>query len=270
MLKVAVFGAAGRMGAEVCRAVAAAGDLELVAAIDPAAAGASVAGLVGLADSALVVAADPAAAAEAGASVAVDFTDASAAPRHLGWCLDNGVHAVSGTTGLAAAEMAHLRERFDAADTPNAVMAPNFAITAVLLARFAELAAPHLDGVEVIELHHAGKIDAPSGTALDTARRIASARERSGAGPFVADPTQEERVPGSRGALGPDGIRIHAVRLPGLVAHQEVLFGARGQGLTIRQDSYDRSSFMPGVLLAIRRVGETPGFTFGLERLLDL
>ncbi len=270
MQRVAVFGAAGRMGAEVCRAVAAADDLELVAAVDPAAAGRPLAEVAGIPAGPLVVAASAAEIAERGVEVAVDFTHGSAAPAHLHWCADNGVHVVSGTTGLAAGETARLRERFSAPEAPNAIMAPNFAISAVLLARFAEIAARHLEGVEIIELHHASKRDAPSGTALDTARRIAAARERAGGGPFAPDPTLEERLPGSRGALGPEGIRIHAVRLPGLVAHQEVIFGALGQALTIRQDSFERTSFMPGVLLAVRRVPLTPGFTLGLEAILAL
>ena len=270
MIKVAVFGAAGRMGSEVCRAVASAEDLELVAAVDPARAGAPLSAVAGVETGALSCAADPSALAAAGAEVAVDFTTAAVAPANLAWCAANGIHAVSGTTGLSAGEVERLAVAFGAPGAPNAVLAPNFALSAVLLARFCELAAPFLDGAEIIELHHAGKVDAPSGTALETARRIAAAREASGAGPFAPDPTREERVAGSRGARGPGDVRIHAVRLPGLVAHQEVLFGGLGQSLLIRQDSYDRVSFMPGVLLALRRVGETPGLTLGLDALLGL
>jgi 4-hydroxy-tetrahydrodipicolinate reductase len=140
----------------------------------------------------------------------------------------------------------------------------------VLLIRFCELAAPHMDGVEVIELHHDAKRDAPSGTALHTATGIAAARERAGAGPLSADPTTEFVLPGARGGEGPGGVRIHSVRLPGLIAHEEVIFGALGQSLTIRHDSYDRRSFMPGVLLAVRCVADRPGLTRGIETLLDL
>jgi len=150
------------------------------------------------------------------------------------------------------------------------VVAPNFAIGAVLLMRFCELAAPHMDGVEVIELHHDAKRDAPSGTARQTAAGIAAARARAGSAPLPPDPTTEHILPGARGGEGPGGIRIHSVRLPGLIAHEEVIFGAPGQSLTIRHDSYDRSSFMPGVLLAVRAVPERPGLTVGLEALLEL
>lgn len=268
MTRVGVFGAAGRMGAEVCRAVTSAADLELVAAVDPQAAGSSLREVAGVAGTGLVVAADPAALREQGAEAAVDFTRAEAAVANLDWCAENGVHAVCGTTGIDDAVVARLRQRFEQPETPNAVLAPNFALSAVLLVRLAELAAPFLDGVEVIELHHAGKADAPSGTAIETARRIAAARAAAAAGPFHPDPTTSERLPGSRGALAEGGIRVHAVRLPGLVAHEEVIFGAPGQSLTLRQDSYDRTSFMPGVLLALRKVADTPGFTYGLDSLL--
>jgi 4-hydroxy-tetrahydrodipicolinate reductase len=174
-----------------------------------------------------------------------------------------------GTTGLGDAELEAAAQLF--ADSPaNAVVAPNFAIGAVLLMRFCELAAPHMDGVEVIELHHDAKRDAPSGTARQTAAGIAAARSRAGSPPLPADPTTELVLPGARGGEGPGGIRIHSVRLPGLIAHEEVIFGALGQSLTIRHDSYDRRSFMPGVLLAVRAVPDRPGLTVGLEALLDL
>ncbi|MDA8297683.1 MAG: 4-hydroxy-tetrahydrodipicolinate reductase [Actinomycetota bacterium] len=263
MARIGVLGALGKMGAAVCQAVRAVPDLELVAAVDPAGAGEQVA-------PGLVVGAELAALRDAGVEVAIDFTHASAAFDNLSWCADNGVHAVSGTTGLSEETVAELARRFGAPGAPNAVIAPNFAITAVLLVRLAELAAPHLEGVEVIELHHDQKRDAPSGTAIETANRIAAARAAAGVGPFAPDPTEQERLPGARGARGAGGIAIHAVRLPGLVAHEEVIFGAVGQSLTIRQDSYDRRSFMPGVLLAARRVAATPGLTYGLEPLLGL
>jgi len=166
--------------------------------------------------------------------------------------------------------LARLALLYEAPGAPNALVAANFAISAVLLFRLAELAAPFFEGIEVVELHHEAKSDAPSGTALETARRMAEARVARGSGPLVADPTTKEVLGGSRGAVGPGGVRIHAIRLPGLVAHEEVLFGALGQSLTIRQDSYDRRSFMPGVLLAIRQVPVRSGFTLGLEALLGL
>jgi 4-hydroxy-tetrahydrodipicolinate reductase len=266
MVRVGVVGAGGRMGQEVCRAVAGADDLALVAAVDPAvdAVRATVAGLgeagVAVGDGLDVL-------ADAAPDVVVDFTVADAARVTLPWLADHGIHAVVGTTGLGPADLADLTDRFDGTRA-NAVVAANFAIGAVLLMRFCELAAPFMDGVEVIELHHDGKRDAPSGTAMHTAARIAAAREAAGAGPLPPDPTTETVVPGARGGEAAGGVRIHSVRLPGLVAHEEVVFGALGQSLTVRHDSYDRRSFMPGVLLAVRRVPDRPGLTVGLEPLL--
>ncbi|MCU1490973.1 MAG: dihydrodipicolinate reductase [Acidimicrobiaceae bacterium] len=270
MVRVGVLGAAGKMGGEVCRAVASAPDLELVAAVDPGARGRSLAEVAGLGGNPLIVAEDPEELVRAGAEVAVDFTRAASARQNLAWCAANGLHVVCGTTGLSADDWQELEALFAPLEAPNALWAPNFAITAVLLVRLAELAAPHLDGVEIVELHHDAKVDAPSGTALETARRIAAARDASGAPPFPPDPTTEVRLAGARGGEGPGGIRVHAVRLRGLVAHEEVLFGGQGQSLTIRQDSYDRTSFMPGVLLAVRKVAVTPGLTLGLESVLGL
>jgi 4-hydroxy-tetrahydrodipicolinate reductase len=261
MRKVGVVGAGGRMGREVCLAVATAPDLELVAAVDPGHEGALVEGLT--------VVADIAALSEQGAEVVVDFSVADAVRANLPVYARQGIHAVVGTTGLGDVELEEAARLF--ADSPaNAVVAPNFAIGAVLLMRFCELAAPHMDGVEVIELHHDAKRDAPSGTARQTAAGIAAARNRAGSPPLPADPTTEHVLPGARGAEGPGGVRIHSVRLPGLIAHEEVIFGALGQSLTIRHDSYDRRSFMPGVLLAVRAVPGRPGLTVGLEALLDL
>jgi 4-hydroxy-tetrahydrodipicolinate reductase len=261
MCKVGVVGAGGRMGREVCLAVAGAVDLELVAAIDPGHDGQEIEGLT--------VVGDVAALDEAGAEVVVDFSVADAARANLTFYADHGLHAVVGTTGLSEDDLSAAAQLF-ADSTANAVIAANFAIGAVLLMRFCELAAPHMDGVEVIELHHDAKRDAPSGTARHTAAVMASARERAGTGPLPADPTTEFVIPGARGGEGPGGIRIHSVRLPGLIAHEEVIFGALGQSLTIRHDSYDRRSFMPGVLLAVRAVADRPGLTVGIEALLDL
>ena len=202
--------------------------------------------------------------AEAGVEVAVDFTVAEAAFANAAWCAGHGVHAVIGTTGFSEDALAALRDLFEASPA-NCIVAPNFAIGAVLMMRFAEMAAPWFDTAEIVELHHDAKVDSPSGTAVLTAERMASSGAKLG-GP---EPDLE-RVPGARGARGPGGIRVHSVRLRGLVAHQEVLLGAAGQTLTLRHDSYDRSSFMPGVITAVRAVSSRPGLTVGLEALLGL
>jgi 4-hydroxy-tetrahydrodipicolinate reductase len=254
------------MGATVCAAVMAADDLELVAAVDPRSPGEAIEGRAG---SAIATARAIEALESAGAEVAVDFTQPDSAVGNLEWCAAHGVHAVCGTTGIDAVGLDRLRAAFGPADRPNAILAPNFSISAVVMMHLAELAAPFFDGVEVIELHHDQKADAPSGTALETARRIAAARESSGRGPFHKDPTTTVSCEGARGGVAAAGIHVHSVRLAGLVAHQEVLFGAPGQSLLIRQDSFDRVSFMPGVLLAVRRVASTPGFTVGLDALLE-
>jgi 4-hydroxy-tetrahydrodipicolinate reductase len=278
MIRVAVFGAAGRMGATLCTAIAEADDLDLVAAVDPAAAGRMIGDVVGIAGTSIVgpaalveVVADAQGVEASGAQVAVDFTVASSARENLAWCAENGVHAVCGTTGLTIDDRAELQRLFGDSTSPNCVLAANFSIGAVLMMRCAELCAPYLDGVEIIELHHERKRDAPSGTSLETARRIEAARaEHATVGVLAADPTEQVTLEGTRGGVLEGGVRVHSVRLPGLVAHQEVIFGSLGETLTIRHDSFDRASFMPGVLLATRRVGDTPGLTIGLERLLGL
>jgi 4-hydroxy-tetrahydrodipicolinate reductase len=261
MVRVGVVGAGGRMGHEVCRAVTDAPDLTLVAVVDPAHSGEEIDGLT--------VSGDTATLKETGAEVVVDFSVAEALRANLPFYAAAGLHAVVGTTGLGDAELAEAARLF--AESPgNAIVASNFALGAVLLMRFCELAAPFMDGVEVIELHHEAKRDAPSGTALHTAVGIAAARERAGVAPLPADATTEHVLSGARGAEGPGGVRIHSVRLPGLIAHEEVIFGALGQSLSIRQDSYDRRSYMPGVLLAVRSVADRPGLTIGIESLLGL
>jgi len=253
MIRVGVFGADGRMGTTVCGAVATDPDLELVAAIDPNAAGQRMEGVEIVADpSALTTKPD----------VVIDFTHAQAARANIMWAAEHGVHAVVGTTGLTADD----HERFRAAFTQsNCVIAPNFAIGAVMMIALAERAAKYFDTVEVVEMHHDGKRDAPSGTALFTAERIAAASSK-----WAADPTQDMVIEGARGGTGPAGIHVHALRVRGMVASQEVIFGTTGQSLTIRHDTYDRSSFMPGVLLAAKAVPEKPGVTIGLDQLLDL
>jgi 4-hydroxy-tetrahydrodipicolinate reductase len=268
MQRVGVLGAGGRMGREVCRAIAEDPDLELVAAVDPALAGIDLRQVTGADAAGLQVASDVEELERTGAQVAVDFTVADAAIEHMRWCAAHGVHAVVGTTGIDAEMLGELTTLFESS-TANCVMAANFAIGAVLMMRFAELAAPFMDGVEIMELHHDGKLDAPSGTALTTAERLGKARAgAAGREPWPADRTAKEVVTGARGGEGPGGIRIHSVRLPGLVAHQEVLFGAVGQSLGIRHDAYDRTSFMPGMLLAVKAVSGRPGLTVGLDTLL--
>jgi 4-hydroxy-tetrahydrodipicolinate reductase len=264
LIKVGVFGAGGRMGTTVCQAVLDDPGLELVAAVDPHQAGIDLRQL-GVAGSGLNVARTPTALLDAGAEVAVDFTVLDAARQNLEWCADHDMHAVVGTSGFEAGEIEQLAARFDASGA-NAVIAPNFAIGAVLMMRFAEMAAPYFDSAEIIELHHDGKVDAPSGTAINTAERMAAASSD-----WLPDQTTKRTLEGARGASGAAGIPIHSVRMRGLVAHQEVLFGKHGQSLSIRHDSYDRTScFMPGVVLAIRGVRERPGLTFGLDALLGL
>ncbi len=190
----------------------------------------------------------------------------------LAFCADAGIHVVVGTTGFTEADLDDLARRFDRprGKGANCVLAANFAIGAVLMMRFAELAAPFFEGAEIIELHHDGKLDAPSGTALRTAERMSAARRDAARGSSRPDATSVQVVDGTRGGSGPGGVRIHSVRLPGLVAHQEVLLGAVGQRLTIRHDSYDRTSFMDGVVLAVRAVAGRPGLTIGIEPLLGL
>jgi 4-hydroxy-tetrahydrodipicolinate reductase len=263
VIRVGVFGAAGRMGSSVCGAVSGDPELALVAAVDPYHSGIDLQQL-GVDGAGIQVARSADALRTAGAEVAVDFTIAEAARSNLEWCADNGVHAVVGTTGFSDDDLAHFERRFAESDA-NCVVAPNFAIGAVLMMHFAERAAPYFETAEIIELHHDEKVDAPSGTAMLTAARMAEASRAWG-----ADPTERTVVEGARGGAGPGGIRVHSVRLRGLVAHQEVLFGTSGQSLSIRHDSYDRSSFMPGVLLAVRAVREKRGLTIGLDALLGL
>ena len=246
MLGAGVFGAKGRMGAEVCRAVGAADDLELVAGVD---------------------AGESREAIGERAAVVVDFTTPDAVMDTIAWCIDHGIHAVVGTTGFTEERLAIVRDLLAGKPEVGVIIAANFSIGANLMMHFAELAARFYESVEIIEQHHPNKVDAPSGTARTTAERIAVARAEAGLGP-VPDATTQS-LDGARGAeVG--GIPIHAVRLRGLVAHQEVLFGAEGEILTIRHDSLDRASFMPGVLAAVRGVTSRPGLTIGIDRLLAI
>lgn len=247
MIRVGVLGARGRMGAEVCRAVESAADMSLVAALDV---GDPVTGLT-----------------EAGAEVVVDFTHPDAVLGNVRSCVEQGIHCVVGTSGFDEAKLDAVREWLVAAPALGVLVAPNFALGAVLSMRFAELAARYYPSVEIIELHHPGKADAPSGTAAHTARLVAAARAAAGLDRSPDATTSE--VDGARGALV-SGVRVHSVRLTGLVAHQEVLLGGEGETLTIRHDSLDRKSFMPGVLLGVREVLGRPGLTVGLENVLSL
>lgn len=246
-IRVGVLGARGRMGDQVCRAVRAATDTELAAAID---AGDPVSEIAG-----------------AGAEVVVDFTHPDAVMDNLRYCVEQGVHAVVGTTGFDEARAQTVRGWLEQQPGLGVLLAPNFAIGAVLSMRFAQIAARYYESAEVIELHHPRKADAPSGTAARTAGLIRDARAAGGLAP-APDATTSERD-GARGT-DMDGVRVHSVRLAGLVAHQEVMFGTEGETLTIRHDSLDRSSFMPGVLLGVRSVLDNPGLTVGLESFLDL
>lgn len=253
-IRVGVIGAAGRMGQTVCAAISADKNLELVAAVDSAASGSTVEGLT--------IAKDLRALADAKVEVAVDFTVAAASRVNLPWLAMHNVHAVVGTTGFTDADIAEFKKMFTSS---NCIVAPNFAIGAVLMMRFAEIAAPFFDTAEIIEIHHDGKADSPSGTAISTAQRMAAA-----SGTRAKDPTTHEAIVGARGAKGPGDIPIHAVRMRGVVANQEVVLGTQGQTLTIRHDTIDRASFMPGVVLACKKIAEHKGFTLGLDKFLDI
>ncbi len=262
MIKVAVFGALGRMGRETVSAIRADEDLELTWAVD-----------VEARDEGLTVLTDDVVETRVTGSVEslqsdlpdvmVDFTRAEEAVRNVLWSLDKGIHCVVGTTGIGEDDLGLIRARAGEG-TANAIIAANFAIGAVLMMRFSEAAARYFDMCEVIELHHRKKLDSPSGTAIATAQRIAAVIDPEG-----PSPSREDSVEGARGgSVGP--VRIHSVRLDGLVAHQEVIFGSTGQTLSIRHDTTDRSCFMPGVLMAVKVIADIPGLTIGLEPVLDL
>ncbi len=247
MLKVGVLGAKGKVGVEVCRAVEAAEDMELVARVD-------------VEDPLDVL-------VGSGARAVVDFTHPDAVMGNLEYCVGQGIHAVVGTTGFDEDRFAQVRGWLGASPGTGVLVAPNFSIGAVLMMRYAAQAARFFESVEIVELHHPTKADAPSGTARRTAELVAAARREAGCGP-VPDATSTA-LEGARGA-DVDGIRVHSVRARGLVAHQEVVLGGLGETLTLRHDSLDRSSFTPGVLLALRQISSRPGLTVGLEHLLPL
>lgn len=256
------------MGQEVCRAILADPDLSLVAGVDPSAAGQLLEVEITSGDAAgeahgarpasIAILGDPDGLGGREVDVAVDFTRASAAMENLRWCAAHGVHAVVGTTGFSSREEDEIRAMFVGAPA-NCVLAANFAIGAVLMMRFAEMAAPYMSGAEIIEMHHRAKLDSPSGTAAMTARRIAAAGLGSAGSAAGGSPAASQAE-----------VPVHSVRLDGMLSHQEVVLGGPGQVLTIRHDSLDRSSFMPGVLLAVKAVGAHPGLTIGLDRLLNL
>ncbi|WP_040693027.1 4-hydroxy-tetrahydrodipicolinate reductase [Nocardia vinacea] len=246
-IRVGVLGARGKVGQAICAAVQAADDLELVATVDK--------------DDALE------SFTESDTQVVVDFTNPDVVMGNLKFLVERGIHAVVGTTGFDEGRLDEVRGWLAGRPETGVLIAPNFAIGAVLSMRFAEQAARFFDSVEVIELHHPNKVDAPSGTAYRTAGLIAAARDKAGVGRSPDATTQE--LEGARGA-DVDGVRVHSVRLAGLVAHQEVLFGTQGETLTIRHDSIDRSSFAPGVLLGVREIANRPGLTVGLDPFLDL
>ena len=264
MTRVGVLGAAGRMGRLVCRAVAGDPELALVAAISPSFQGGGTEARVGVPGLELTGSSDLQTLLTAKTDVAVDFTTPGAVMGNIRWLIGRAIHAVVGTTGIGEPELTEIERLLrDGGGRSNVVVASNFAVGGALMQRFAEDAARFFPAAEIIELHHDRKLDAPSGTARATAERMAKARSQSWEGPSA------EAIEGVRGG-DVQGIRVHSVRLPGLVAHQEVIFGGTGQTLTIRHDSTDRTSFMPGVLLAIKSVTERPGLTVGLEPLLGL
>jgi len=246
MIKVGVLGARGRMGSTVCEAIEGAPDMSLTARVDR----------------------DDALDTLAASDVIVDFTHVAAVMDNLRWCVGHGLNVVVGTSGFGEERLAEVQSWLDAAPGVRVLIAPNFSVGAVLMMRFAAQAARFFESAEVIELHHANKMDAPSGTALRTAAMISEARGKAGLGPSP-DATKQE-LTGARGATVND-VHVHSVRVAGLVAHQEVLLGGHGETLTIRHDSLDRASFMPGVLLAVRGLGSLPpGLTVGIESLLGL
>jgi len=249
VINVGVLGARGKVGSEICAAVEAADGLALVAGVD---------------------AGDPIGAlSDAGAQVVVDFTHPDVVMANLEYCISHGIHAVVGTTGFTDDRLDTLRGWLADAPGVGVLIAPNFSIGAILMMRFAAIAAPFYESVEVLELHHPTKADAPSGTARRTAELIAAARRDAGVGPVPDATIDGASLDGARGAVV-DGIHVHGMRIRGMIAHQEVVLGGPGETLTIRHDSMDRASFAPGVLTGVRAIGEHPGLTVGLEHFLDL
>jgi 4-hydroxy-tetrahydrodipicolinate reductase len=264
MIRVGVLGAAGRMGRLVCQAVAENPDLALVAGINPSFGGEHLGRMIGHPEVDVRISDELDTLLQAETEVAVDFTRPDVVMDNVRWAVEHAMHIVVGTTGIGPEQLAEISSLLEEeGNESNVIVAPNFAIGAVVLQRFAAMASRIFPAAEIIELHHEGKVDAPSGTAIATAQRMAKARGEPWEGPTG------ESVDGVRGG-DVAGIRIHSVRLPGLVAHQEVVFGGVGQTLSLRHDSMQRVSFMPGVILAIKEVIRRPGLTVGLEPLLGL
>jgi 4-hydroxy-tetrahydrodipicolinate reductase len=261
-IKVLVSGACGRMGREVVKTVLKDQELELVGVVDAFNFGKEIGGIVGLEPVGITVGENLGETLELSkAEVMVDFTTPQSVMENIRIALKKGVHTVVGTTGITPVDLEELRLLSETRQA-NLLVVPNFAVGALLMMRFAAIAAQYLPQVEIIELHHDQKLDAPSGTAIKTAEMIMEAR-----GAKIVPPIGEEKIQGVRGGeMG--GIHLHSVRLPGFIAHQEVIFGAEGQTLTIRHDSISRESFMPGVTLAIKKIKDRPGLTYGLDRLL--
>jgi 4-hydroxy-tetrahydrodipicolinate reductase len=251
-IRVGVFGATGKMGQTICAGIGADPELDLVACVDPYGLGRTILGNE--------VAADPKAMVDAGVEVAIDFTVVDAARTNVAWCGLHGIHAVVGTTGFTDTDLETFRGTFTRS---NCLIASNFTIGAVLMMKLAEMCSPYFETAEIIEYHHDTKADAPSGTAMATVKRMAEASDA-----WAADPTKHEIVPGARGGAADAGIRVHSVRMRGMFAHQEVILGTIGQTLTIRHDSFDRTAYNPGVLLACKQIAKHPGVTIGLDQLL--
>lgn len=263
MIRVGVIGALGRMGRMVCAAVADDADLNLVAAIDRSHLGDPIGPVIGRSDINVRVSEEMDTLLQAEVEVVVDFTHPDVVLQDVTWCVDHAISVVVGTTGLTQKDLDTIEQAIeDEGGESNVFVAPNFAIGAVLAERFALQAAKHFPAVEVIEMHHDAKADAPSGTALSVAEKLTHARAIEYRGPDA------ESLPGARGA-DLDGVRVHSIRLPGLVAHEEIIFGGIGQTLTIRHDSLDRASYMPGVLMAVKAIATLPGLTVGLDAVLD-
>lgn len=251
-IKVAVIGALGKVGTVICEAVTEESGLELSARIDSASSNSND----------IYESLEAALQNNAEIDVAIDFTVASSVEKNLEVLSENGIHAVVGTSGISSKTIKSLEKSFTKS---NCLIAPNFSISAVIMIRLSEIAVPFFDSAEILEMHHEEKIDAPSATALETLQRMQNAKDT-----WLSDPTKKENLANVRGGVGASGIRVHSLRLKGALAHQEVRLGTQGQLLTIRQDSLDRTSFVPGVLLAVKTINQYPGITLGLDKFLGL
>ena len=262
MIKVVVTGVSGKMGSTICRGILSEEDIKLIAAVSTSKAGIELGQIIGTPTIKVITVKTIKEALKSNPEVLIDFTHAQVAPDNIIFALENGIHTVVGTTGIHEQKIAEIKKKAEQVKA-NVIMAPNYAIGAVMMMNFVKRAAPNFQDCEIIELHHNKKADAPSGTALATADLIKSiykSRKRLKEG-------EKEKVEGARGCLA-SNIHIHSIRLPGLMAHQEVIFGTTGQTLTIKHDSISRESFLPGIFLAVRNVANIPGFTYGIDKLL--